>query len=202
MRQRKGFTLIELLIVITLLGILAVAVLAAINPIEQINRSRDTATRNDAGQLISAIERYYATRGFYPWMEGSADDAVLEEGREDLIQITGADQLFGGGTGQPMLQLLSGGGTAELKESYIARIVAARANPLFIYNRGQQGDSTYVCFIPRSAAIKEEGWNRCTETDEFGELPADYPRSSACPQTCAGPGISAADAVDCSVCLP
>ena len=33
---RKGFTLIELLIVISILGILAVAVLSAINPVEQL----------------------------------------------------------------------------------------------------------------------------------------------------------------------
>ena len=70
MIKRKGFTLIELLIVITLLGILAVAVLSAINPIEQINRSRDTSSKSDAEQLINAIDRYYASKGYYPWTSG------------------------------------------------------------------------------------------------------------------------------------
>ena len=65
--MKKGFTLIELLIVIAVLGILAVAVLAAINPIEQINRSRDTGSRSDAEQLLGAVDRFYASRGFYPW---------------------------------------------------------------------------------------------------------------------------------------
>ncbi|EKD87098.1 MAG: hypothetical protein ACD_37C00044G0003, partial [uncultured bacterium] len=44
--SESGFTLIELLIVITILGILATAVLAAINPLEQISRGRDTGSKS------------------------------------------------------------------------------------------------------------------------------------------------------------
>jgi prepilin-type N-terminal cleavage/methylation domain-containing protein len=51
--KRLGFTMIELLIVIAVLGILAVAVLAQLTS-EQINRGRDTGSRSDAEQLISA----------------------------------------------------------------------------------------------------------------------------------------------------
>ena len=50
LKLQLGFTMIELLIVITILGILAVAVLSAINPIEQINRGRDTGRQSDAEQ--------------------------------------------------------------------------------------------------------------------------------------------------------
>jgi prepilin-type N-terminal cleavage/methylation domain-containing protein len=71
--RRLGFTMIELLIVIAVLGILAVAVLAAINPIEQIKRGKDTGSRSDAEQQISAIDRFYASQGYYPWMTGAAD---------------------------------------------------------------------------------------------------------------------------------
>ncbi|PJA42861.1 prepilin-type cleavage/methylation domain-containing protein, partial [Candidatus Woesebacteria bacterium CG_4_9_14_3_um_filter_39_10] len=74
MRQTaKGFTLIELLIVIAVLGILAVAVLSAINPIEQINRSRDTGSRSDAEQLLGGVDRYYATNGYYPWVSSEEE---------------------------------------------------------------------------------------------------------------------------------
>ena len=62
-KSQMAFTMIELLIVIAILGILAVAVLAAINPIEQINRGRDTGSRSDAEQLLSAIDRFYAYKG-------------------------------------------------------------------------------------------------------------------------------------------
>ena len=65
--SESGFTLIELLIVITILGILATAVLAAINPLEQISRGRDTGSKSDAEQLLSGIARYNAAQGYYPW---------------------------------------------------------------------------------------------------------------------------------------
>jgi len=65
--NKKGFTLVELLIVIGLLGAIALIVIAAINPIEQANRARDTRLKADASQLISAIDRYFATQSEMPW---------------------------------------------------------------------------------------------------------------------------------------
>ena len=67
---KKGFTLVELLIVIGLLGAIALIVIAAINPIEQANRARDTRFKSDGGQLISAIERYFAVKSEFPWVTG------------------------------------------------------------------------------------------------------------------------------------
>ena len=43
--MKKGFTLIELLIVIAILGILAIALLATLDPFEQLRKSRDGAKR-------------------------------------------------------------------------------------------------------------------------------------------------------------
>ena len=191
-RFKLGFTMIELLIVIAVLGILAVAVLSAINPIEQINRSRDTGTRSDAEQLISAIDRYYTSKGYYPWMvdANSTNDAV-----DPMVEIAAADQTFGGDT-EPVLTNLSTGGTAEVKASFVTRIVGD-ANHLWLYNSGTPGDSTYVCFIPASASFRDEGYIRCTDT-----LPGDFP-PTACPNdaTCQTAGSSQA-ATGCYVCLP
>lgn len=64
---KKGFTLIELLIVIVIIGILAVAVLSAINPVEQIRKATDTGKKSNAAELLSAIERYYTTFLDNPW---------------------------------------------------------------------------------------------------------------------------------------
>ena len=72
-RSAAGFTMIELLIVISILGILAVAVLSAINPVEQINRGRDTGSRSDAEQLLSAMDRFNAFQGYYPWVTNPTD---------------------------------------------------------------------------------------------------------------------------------
>jgi len=70
--NKKGFTLIELLIVIVILGILAAALLSAINPLEQIRKSQDTSKKSDAAEVLNALERYYTTFQYYP--SGDADN--------------------------------------------------------------------------------------------------------------------------------
>src|SRR3989344_3134825 len=65
---QRGFTLVELLIVISLLGAIATMVIATINPIEQANRTRDTRFKTDGGQLISAIDRYFAAVNEFQWV--------------------------------------------------------------------------------------------------------------------------------------
>lgn len=64
---KKGFTLIELLIVIAILGVLAVVVLVAINPVQQLARTRDAGRMSTVAQLGHAFEAYYtAHNGTYP----------------------------------------------------------------------------------------------------------------------------------------
>lgn len=176
--KKFGFTMIELLIVIAVLGILAVAVLAAINPIEQINRGRDTGSRSDAEQLLSAIDRFYASQGYYPWRTG-ADDVEEGDGSAPLgdgsafVDATLADLVDT--ASESVLDKLTEGGTAELKTSFVTRIVDPSYNTLKVYNRGTQGDSTYICFVPKSGAFAEEAKTRCGGTGgDFGQdLPED-----------------------------
>jgi prepilin-type N-terminal cleavage/methylation domain-containing protein len=182
LKTAQGFTLIELLIVIAVLGILAVAVLSAINPIEQINRSRDTGSRSDAEQLLGAIDRYYATAGYYPWVTGAAITPYSTAwGTVDAAGWTD------GATA--VLTKLSEAGTGELKASFTNRITGTGYNTLYRYNHGSQGDSTYVCFLPKSDAFLSEAGVRCD-----GSLPSDFP-ADACAAGCAA-------AKTCYSCLP
>lgn len=64
--KRKSFTLIELLIVIAILGILAAAVLVAINPGKRMKQATDSKRKNDLSQLVNALNSYLATKGQYP----------------------------------------------------------------------------------------------------------------------------------------
>src|SRR3989338_2851312 len=114
--KNYGFTMIELLIVIAVLGILAVAVIAAINPIEQINRSKDTGSRSDAEQLIGAVDRYYTSKGYYPWQSGATDTTNADAA--SWVPIDGANALT-----NSILTALSGQ-TGELKDAYISRVQA------------------------------------------------------------------------------
>jgi len=64
---RKGFTLVELLIVIALLGALAIGLIGALDPFEQLKKGQDTGTRDLVNQVQTAVLRYYATANEFPW---------------------------------------------------------------------------------------------------------------------------------------
>lgn len=61
-----GFTLMELIITIAVIGILAGGVLVVINPIAQIQKTRDAQRKNDLAQIQRALEQYYQDNGQYP----------------------------------------------------------------------------------------------------------------------------------------
>lgn len=191
--------MIELLIVIAVLGVLAVAVLAAINPIEQINRGRDTGNRSDAEQLLSAIDRYNASQMLWPW-QGAADDA------EDIAwgQITALLPAAPTG-GCPMLSNLRHDaadtdcpGTDEVKQAFVNRITDSRYNALYMEYGGATGDSVYVCFSPQSMSFSQEADTRCD-----AGVPTGYP-ANACDETGTGCAslIGASGESDDCICLP
>lgn len=194
MKQKtaQAFTLIELLIVIAVLGILAIAVLSAINPIEQINRSRDTGSRSDSEQLISAIERYYAgnSSGLYPWQVTDSDSVDLAFTPANADWVDSADAI--------VLDKLSETGTGELKQSFTDRI-SGQDPALNVYHAANESDSTYVCFIPQSMNFRATALDRCRNgITDLSDFPAD-----ACPndETCIA-AASTQDATGCYSCLP
>ena len=65
-KRGSGFTLLELLIVIAVLGLLAGIVLIAINPVEQLARTRDSNKKSDITSLAKAIEAYAVLNSKYP----------------------------------------------------------------------------------------------------------------------------------------
>lgn len=70
--------MIEMLIVIAVLGILAAALLATIDPFEQMKKARDTTLRNSVIDYLDAVTRYYAVKGEMPWHgEGLADGCTV-----------------------------------------------------------------------------------------------------------------------------
>lgn len=157
--------MIELLIVIAVLGVLAIAVLAAINPIEQINRGRDTGNRSDAEQLLSAIDRYNASQMLWPW-QGDANDTQVVGWQQITAQLPAAPT-----GGCPMLSNLrydstdaNCPGTDEVKQSFVNRITDTRYNALWMEYLGGTGDSVYICFSPQSMSFGQEADNRCVST--------------------------------------
>ena len=76
---KKGFTLIELLIVMAILGVLAVVVLVAINPAEQMRRARDAGKISGAQQIGRAVVAYYTANGLLPAEATWAADLVASQ---------------------------------------------------------------------------------------------------------------------------
>ncbi len=112
----SGFTMIELLVVIAVIGVLAVAVLSSINPIEQINKGRDTRLRSDAAQLINAVDRYFAIHEVYPWNETTDTYTATSTEYEAEYVFTGSDA----GDDWDWVDVLVS--TAEVKEGFTNRL--------------------------------------------------------------------------------
>lgn len=187
--SRAGFTMIELLVVISIIGILAVAVLSAINPIEQINKGRDTRLRSDAGELLSANERYFSIHEVYPWNETrTGSEATPGKPYAPASALFSAAFTFNGpldpknagGTWNWTYQLAD---TSEVKPAYVQRII--NDSSLIVLREAGTNTSVYVCFAPQSYAFKLEaakgcqngtttasinGFTLCTTTD--GSIPA------------------------------
>jgi len=67
LKLNSGFTLIELLVVIGILGVLAAALIATIDPFEQLKKSQDANVKNTLVEFVDANVRYYATHNALPW---------------------------------------------------------------------------------------------------------------------------------------
>lgn len=135
---KKGFTLIELLIVIAVLGILATAILSAINPMEQMRKARDAGRKSDAAELLNAYERYYTTFGEYPWLAAG---------------ISGTNPSFAKGeaVGNSLALITSN----ELKEQFTQRDTL-----VLLYVTEAEDETVSVCFEPESETARMGGMGR------------------------------------------
>ncbi len=153
----RGFTLVELLIVIGLLGAIALIVIAAINPIEQANRARDARFKADGGQLISAIERYYAAHSAFPWEGCAAVGCTTASDDEFAFLMAGSEAvgLCGSSCSVPGLLI----DNDELKTEFLGRDWATAITAdkqIMIGKAGTSASSVYACFIPLSKSERDK----------------------------------------------
>lgn len=169
MMKKLGFTMIELLVVIAVIGILAVALLSTLNPLEQIRKGRDTRTRADMSQLIGAIERYNASLGYFPWQSSEGQDLAATGADINFVKINGTTAITGctvtGGTSCTIDQALDTlTTTSEVKSSFVDRITGATYSASYLYyNDESTGGSVVACFTPESQSFQKEAFDRCKE---------------------------------------
>lgn len=78
--SEKGFTLIELLIVMAVLGVLAAAVLIAIDPIEQFARGRDSGIKQSVTTLGRGVQNYYTAQLTWPTADNTWITTLVNSG--------------------------------------------------------------------------------------------------------------------------
>ncbi|HVA96970.1 MAG TPA: prepilin-type N-terminal cleavage/methylation domain-containing protein [Candidatus Acidoferrales bacterium] len=133
---QKGFTLIELLVVLGILGILAAALLAAINPVEQLNKAQDTSLKNTASEFISSTVQYYSAHNELPWTSSGCYSGGTTFSAVSLTSLKGC-----------LSNVLIPEG--ELKSSFIN---ASNLGKIYVTNTTGDANDTMACFLPQSHA--------------------------------------------------
>jgi len=157
---QKGFTLIELLVVIGILGILASALVATIDPFEQLKKAADSNTKNTLVEFVNANIRYYTTHNVFPWASTGANcnGGVAPDGSVNLNDTTIADCV-----------------TALTDENELKKAFSDATDILKgIYIGYDATNSTIVgCFQPQS---KSQQADKNTKYDSNGDVSTASPR--------------------------
>ncbi len=144
LRKNAGFTLIELLVVIGILGILAAALIATVDPFEQLKKGRDTTTRNTALEYLNAMTRYYATHAKLPW--DNAVTGCVAPATAVLLSAT---------TMTPCTAALETEG--ELKTGFGTAVANSGADDLIRVRTTAAGASNItLCFSPTAKSLKAD----------------------------------------------
>lgn len=173
---KKGFTLIELLIVIALLGALAVALLASLDPLEQIKKGTDTGIRNTAAEIGSSFTRYSSVKsGALPYT--------------GMITWASVGTVTGGAAYDAIQNVV---GTGELKSDFLS-LAKEQLNSIFII---ADQERAYVCFAPGAKAFRVDA-NAKFVTNAAGATAATMDERTDCGQG----GTSTADGERCYWCV-
>ena len=162
MKFSKGFTLVELLVVIGVLGILALGLLATIDPLEQFKKGADANKKASALELHNALTRYYTIHGDFPWVVSTSFPTpcmtlVIGAGNQASLASPGF---------LPCVIRLQDVGELKTTFSSQAKILSG----LYVAQQTSSSGPVTVCYDPESKAessspqtnVKFDGVTACT----------------------------------------
>lgn len=147
-----GFTMVELLVVISIIGILATAVLAALNPVEQLRKGRDTSRKADAQTLLGALDRFQASFGCYPWAWNTTTNTCGSTAVTAKMIVAGDFTSTTTPPGQ-LSQLMV---KDELKTQFTQR-ASITGQDFYISADAANNGQVSICFEPESATARGGG---------------------------------------------
>ncbi len=148
---RKGFTLIELLIVIAILGTLAVVVLLALNPVQQLARARDSGRHSTVTQLGHAIAAYATVHGgIYPAVSGTWIQTHLVDSGE-ISAVPGAVN-YSAGTATAC--------TTNAQNGFCYAISGTPANRAIVFATAEAASNTSRCTTGTAYFLYSTGQGR------------------------------------------
>ena len=147
----KGFTLIELLVVIGILGILATALIATIDPFEQLRKASDSNIKNASVEYVNATLRYFTTHNALPWADAAAGGASGCDGNDGTV--SGANL----SSSAPCMTALVADG--ELKAGFTTATNITKE----IFITGSSNTAT-ACFRPQSKSQQRDPNTTFTST--------------------------------------
>jgi len=137
---RKGFTLVELLIVIALLGALAIGLIGALDPFEQLKKGTDTGTRDLVNQVQTAVLRYNATTNKLPW-------TGWEDANKDAVKLS--DASF-----DSAIQALMDSGEMKTNFNEIYANAKSKVYVTYLSPSTTQSLTVRVCYMPDSKSFQ------------------------------------------------
>ena len=135
--------------------LIAVIVIAAINPIEQANRARDTKFSADSGQIVSALERYDAVHSEFPWV--TSGSFASNEDSFGFISAASSDVGLCGDAkcSTDGALITSGELKAEFRNRDFVKSTAADKT-IMVGKLSGSTQSIYACYIPLSISSRQK----------------------------------------------